>query len=191
VGQDVSVVVVAKHTSDDALVKASRLAFADEPPANLVLLISRKGPPSVHRALSEFTAISVWADIEAGLDSFARQVSLLVDRCVVITMCDHACVGGWQIFDAGQARRAEWLSEDYTDAGIRGIETAFAVKLRPTADERGTFTESFMAEPKGLCVFSSAASLRKGKALSGQQVVDIMEHDLPDAELECLLWNGA
>lgn len=190
-GQDLSIVLTAKKVADDALIEAARSAFADEPPDNLVLLLATDGPSSLIKVLPAFTALSIWADTEDGLDRFAKTLSREVGVCIVFTMADHSGVGGWQAYEGGEPQGSEWVEGDgYTDAGIRGIEATFRVKLRPDEDELAFFAESFMSEPRGLCVFGSAKGLRPGKPVGSKQVEAIMEFDLPDAELECLLLAG-
>jgi hypothetical protein len=191
VGQDLSIVLAAKKVADETLIDTAKLAFADEPPDNLVLLIAADGPPSLTKALPSFTAVSLWADTEDGLDRFAVALSRAVGKCIVFTMADHACVGGWQVYEEGEPRGGEWVEGDgYTEAGIHGIETAFHLKLRPGKKESAFFAESFMNEPRGLCVFGSAKGLRPGKPVARKQVQALLEFDLPDAELECLLLAG-
>jgi hypothetical protein len=188
VGQDLSIVLAAKKVPDETLADAAKLAFADEPPENLVLLIAAHGPTSLTKVLPSFTAVSLWADTEDGLDRFAAALSRSVGKCIVFTMADHACVGGWQMYEEGEPGAGEWVEGDgYTGAALHGIETAFGVKLQPGKDESAFFTESFMSEPRGLCVFGSTNGLRPGKPIGSTQVQAMMEFDLPDAELECLL----
>ncbi len=95
-GQDLSIVLTAKKISDKALIDAAKTAFADEPPDNLVLLLATNGPPSLVKALPSFTAFSMWADIEDGLDQFAKALSREVGTYIVFTRADHSGVGGWQ-----------------------------------------------------------------------------------------------
>lgn len=190
-GQDISIVLVAKKLPDKVLVDAAKTAFATEPPDNLVLLVAKKGPPSIAKAMPSFTAVSLWADSEADLKQFAVALSEAVDRCLVFTMADHACVGGWQAFEDGKPCDGEWVEGDgYTDAGIHGIEAAFQVNLDTEDDEATFFAESFLDEPSGLCVFGSAKGLRSGKPVSSRLVAAMLEFDLPDAELECVLLVG-
>lgn len=187
-GQDLSIVLAAKKVTDETLVNAAKLAFGTEPPQNLVLFISANGPPSVMKVLPSFTAVSVWTDAERRLDRFAEELSRTAGDCVVFTMADHACIGGWQVYKKGKAGAGKWVEGDgYTATSIQGIEAAFRVKLRLGKDERDLFAESFMNEPRGLCVFGSSRGLRPGKPVGREQVQAIMEFDLPDAELECLL----
>jgi hypothetical protein len=191
VGQDLSIVLASKKATDATLIDAAKSAFADEPPDNLVLLVATDGPPSLTKALPSFTAVSLWADTEDGLDRFAGALSRAVGTCLVFTMADHSCVGGWQVYVGGEPHGGEWVEGDgYTDAGIRGIEAAFRLKLRPDKDESLFFAESFISETRGLCVFGSAKGLRPGKPVGSKQVQAIIEFDLPDAELECLLLVG-
>lgn len=190
-GQDLCIVLIAKKVPDEILIDAAKSAFADEPPENLVLLVATGGPPSLTKAMPSFTAVSLWADAEDGLEQFARELSRVVGKCIVFTMADHSCVGGWQIYEKGKSRGGKWVAGDgYTDAAIRGIQTAFDLKLQPSEDESAIFVESFVDEPRGLCVFGSAKGLRPGKPVGKKQVQAILEFDLPDAELECLLLAG-
>ena len=111
--------------------------------------------------------------------------------CIVFTVADHSGVGGWQAYGGGEPQGGEWVAGDgYTEAGIRGIEATFRVKLRADEDDAAFFAASFMSEPRGLCVFGSAKGLRPGKPVGSNLVEAIMEFDLPDAELECLLLAG-
>jgi hypothetical protein len=191
VGQDLSIVLVAQKVADQILVKAAKTAFADDPPDNLVLLVATDGPASLTKVMPSLTAVSLWADAEDGLEQFAEELSRTVGRCIVFTIADHACVGGWQIYDKGKPRGSKWVEDDgYTDAAIHGIETAFDLKLQPGKEESAFFAESFMDEPRGLCVFGAAKVLRPGKPVGQKHVQAILEFDLPDAELECLLLAG-
>jgi hypothetical protein len=187
VGQDLSIVFAAKKIADESLIQSAQLAFADEGPDNLVLLIASSGPPSVERVFPAFTAVSLWSDAELGLAQFAAELSRRYGACAVLTLADHACVGGWQIFERGRPGRGEWIEGgEYTAIGIRGIETAFGVCIKPNTQERTLFVDAFVDDPKGVCVFGSAEGLSPGKRLAPEQVRAILEFDMPGAELECL-----
>jgi hypothetical protein len=190
-GQDVSIVLVARKIPAKRPLKAATRAFSENRSANLLILYSQAGPVCLRRALPAFTAASVWSDAEDDLDRFASGLSLSLGKALVITMADHSCLGGWQVFENGQGGEGEWLEGDgYTDCGIRGIERCWGVELQPTAKERLFFVESFLQELSGICVLGSAGGLQAGAPLQGAQVQAIMEHDLAGAELECLLLAG-
>jgi len=106
-------------------------------------------------------------------------------------MVDHACVGGWQAFENGQPGPGNWSDADgYTGYGIQGIERTFSVSLQPDEDERLFFVEQFVGEVTGLCILGKARGFKPGKTLKQEQIEAILETDLPDCELECLLLAG-
>jgi hypothetical protein len=190
-GQDLSLVIAREEVAPEQLVEAATRAFAQHPPAHLAILYSREGPACVKKALPTFTSASVWADTEEGLALFTSELSAQVSKVLVVTMADHSCVGGWQIFANGERGEGVFLEGDsYTECGIQGIERCFGVRLRPTKEERLWFVERFLSQLSGVWVLGSAGSFRPGRALTASQIRAIMESDLPEAELECLLLCG-
>jgi hypothetical protein len=190
-GQDVSIVFAPGEVAPEQLLDAATRAFAQHPPSHLAILYSREGPTCVKEALPTFTSASLWADAEEGLALFASELSRLVNKVLVVTMADHSCVGGWQLFENGERGEGAWQEgEGYTQCGIQGIEQCFDVQLRPTEEERLWFVERFLAHLAGIWVFGSAGRCRPGGGLHPGQIQAIMEFDLPEAELECLLLAG-
>jgi hypothetical protein len=190
-GQDVSIVFAAREVAGEQLIDAATRAFADSRPENLVLLWSRHGPACVRAAVPNFTSVSVWADAEDGLARFASELSRLLGKVAVITLADHSCVGGWRVFENGQAGQGDWCEgEGYTECGIQGVERCLEVELRPTEEERLWFVESFLEQLSGVCVFGSVEGLQPGAPLYPGQIRAIIESDLPGAEMECLLLVG-
>jgi len=190
-GQDVSIVFAPGEAAPEQLLEAATRAFAQSPPAHLAILYSRAGPACVKEAIPTFTSASVWADADEGLALFASEVSRLVGKALVITTADHSCVGGWQLFEKGKRGEGAWREGDgYTQCGLEGIERCFGVRLRPTEEERLWFVERFLAHLSGVWVFGTAGSFRPGGSLHPRQIQAIIEFDLPEAELECLLLAG-
>jgi hypothetical protein len=187
-GQDVSILFAAENLSADGLVEAAVRAFADQPPDNMVILFSNNGPDCVQRAFPAFTAMTLWADAEGGLADFATTLSQPARKVVVLTVADHSCVGGWQIFEGGTAGQSQWVEgQGYTECGLRGIELAYGIEIRPSVEEQVLFADGFLRDLAGICVFSSVPDLTSGKRLRSSQVQAIREHDLGETVLDCLL----
>jgi hypothetical protein len=186
-GQDVSIIFVADRVPVETLVNTARQAFAGSPLEYLVLMYGYAAPNCVRKAFREFTTITAWSDAEASPAPLAAELSTRYGRTLAFMMADHACVGAWQGFKQGKAGPTHWLEgEDYTAAGVVGMEAVFEVKLQATEEERRWFAEGFLASTGAVCVFGSGV-LRPGQALGANQMQAIREFDFDGAELECLL----
>jgi hypothetical protein len=187
-GQDASIILVAKRVTPATSVDTARQAFQGEPPQNLVVLYGDAAPPSVKAKLPDLTSLSLWADAELTPAPFAIALSRSFGPVLVVTMADHSCTGGWQVFEGGVAGTSVWTDgDDYCECGITGVERAFRVQLLPDEEERLSFVEYFLTTERGLCVFGQGGVLTPGRTLSLAEVTAIIEYDLPEAELECLL----
>lgn len=185
-GQDLSIILVAKRLAADTVADGVRNAFREDPPENLVVLFGEQGPPSVKAALREFTALSLWGDPDRSAAPVAASLSQVVSPVLVFTMADHSGTGAWQVFNHGEPGPEIWMDERYTEAGIDGIRSAFGVRLELEEEERAFFTEQFLAEDQALCIFGGGGVLTPGRALSPPEVQAVIENDLDDADLECL-----
>lgn len=186
-GQDISIVFVAEKLADEHLAEIAEKSFGMAHAANLLLLSSHSGPECVHLAIPAFTAVSIWADAELSLTSFAAELSRTTGKALIITMADHSLIGAWQCFENGRPGDGNSFEGDgYVECGIQGIEASFGIELEAEVDERLFFLESFVEELSGICVHGAGGGLRPGVALNEEQILAVLESDLDDIELECL-----
>jgi hypothetical protein len=190
-GIDATILCAANTLHADRIADIAREQFDRETAPNLAILLADEtaAPTFIKTQLPRFTALSVWADNEIDLRPLAIAISrILKQKLIAITMADHACVGGWQIFDDGEERDSYWTAEeDYSTCGIRGIETAFNVALNPP-DDHANVVEQFLDTTIGICVRSTTSAMQSGCSLSADAIQQILEGDLAHAEIECVLF---
>jgi hypothetical protein len=194
VGIDVSILFAPVKIDPSLLMQVAESTFSKDPPSNLVILFSDQSsaPPAVKRCFEEFTVASLWGDGDEGLPEFARALSEKVDtKIVALTICDHACVGGWQVFSEGLAEESYWTADDphadYTGCSINAFSIAYGVTLKPSRQERLHFVDAFLQSGKGFCVYSATPALPSGMSLSQQQMQQVLEDDVSKASFECFL----
>ena len=190
--QDLSLVFSAARISSDDLRQAVIAAFEDSLPENLVILYSDDSlyAGSIRKAFNSFTVTSLWGDGETGVTRFALEISKMIPaKVVVLTAADHSCVGGYQIIEAGWLLEADWSgtgdTDEYTTYGLRGLKNAYGLEVFDNSG-RVSCLKKTPGTPNGICVLTSTRSMHVGP-LTSDQILRVIEDDIPGASFECLL----
>ena len=193
-GQDLTIIFIAKAESDDFFTSSVLKVCPDDDPENLALFLAdeQSGPNWLRREIPEYRCLSLWSNQEIEVQLVASDLSSKTTVPVlVVMMSDHAQVGGWQIYTEGRCQTSYWADpedcRDYSSCGIEGFQKAFGVVLSLTDEERLGLVETLAQPSRGVCLHSSSSALGAGQPLTKEQMVSIREDDVPDAEYACCL----